>query len=586
MPVRRALVATLAALFATALAIPAMAGPSSTSQPRAAARSTELLVLYREGVSLAAAHAAVAAAGGTVVRENRAVGLATVRTSNLRFASAIAGQAAIAGVSSNRSIGRVPASGRVAPKLARDLVEKAGREGLRGAGPTVSHGSPKAEPLAGLQWDMRQIRATVDGSYRVERGSRKVLVGIIDTGIDGTHPDIARNFDAELSRNFTVDIPVDANGDEIDGPCEHPSCVDPANEDDDGHGTHVASTIGAPLNGIGIAGVAPNVTLVNVRAGQDSGFFFLQPTVDALTYAADHGIDVVNMSFFTDPWLFNCPGNPADSPAEQAEQQVIITATQRALDYAHRHGVTLVAAAGNEAIDYTKPSIDTTSPDFAGLPGETPRAPKSRTIDPATCIDLPAQGHNVIDVTATSPFERKSDYSSFGLHYADVSAPGGGTYDTPDHKRNLSQAVLAAYPRNVGLAAGTIDPVTGAPTTPAVIRDCERGRCAYYQYLQGTSMASPHAVGVSALIVSRFGVKDHHGGLTLPPDLVDLVLRRTATDHACPDPPTVLYFRLVLQPDGSFRRMDFAPQTCEGPPSDNGFFGDGIVDALRAVGGH
>jgi len=55
--------------------------------------------------------------------------------------------------------------------------------------------------------------------------------------------------------------------------------------DEDGHGTHVASTIAAPINGIGMAGVAPNVTLVNLRAGQDSGFFFLGPTVDALTYA-------------------------------------------------------------------------------------------------------------------------------------------------------------------------------------------------------------------------------------------------------------------------------------------------------------
>ena len=150
------------------------------------------------------------------------------------------------------------------------------------------------------------------------------------------------------------------------------SCVDPPNVDDDGHGTHVASTIGSPINGIGIAGVAPNVTLVNLRAGQDSGYFFLQPTVDALTYAGDIGIDVVNMSYYVDPWLFNCTDNPADMPADQAEQRTIITAVQRALDYAHRKGVTLVAAAGNEAIDYTKASVDESSPDFASDPGEAP----------------------------------------------------------------------------------------------------------------------------------------------------------------------------------------------------------------------
>ena len=60
---------------------------------------------------------------------------------------------------------------------------------------------------------------------------------------------------------------------------------------------------------------------MNIRAGQDSGYFFLQPSVDALTYAADIGVDVVNMSYYIDPWLYNCADNPADSPEEQLEQQ-------------------------------------------------------------------------------------------------------------------------------------------------------------------------------------------------------------------------------------------------------------------------
>ena len=140
--------------------------------------------------------------------------------------------------------------------------------------PQPGHGRPKAEPLADLQWDMQQINATADGSYRVEHGDERVLVGIIDTGVDGSHPDIAPNFSNDLSRNFTVDIPVDANGDRdrrtVRGEPDQ-SCNDPPNVDEDGHGTHVASTIGSPINGLGIAGVAPNVTLVNLRAGQDSG---------------------------------------------------------------------------------------------------------------------------------------------------------------------------------------------------------------------------------------------------------------------------------------------------------------------------
>ena len=76
------------------------------------------------------------------------------------------------------------------------------------------------------------------------------------------------------------------------------------------------------------------MSLVNLRAGQDSGYFFLFETLEALMYAADNGIDVVNMSFFTDPWLFNCRDNPLDTPAEQAEQRTVIDASNNALDYA------------------------------------------------------------------------------------------------------------------------------------------------------------------------------------------------------------------------------------------------------------
>ena len=102
---------------------------------------------------------------------------------------------------------------------------------------------------------------------------------------------------------------------------------------------------------------------------------FLAPTLAALTYAGDIGVDVVNMSFYTDPWLFNCTKNPADSPAEQAEQSVIREATQRAINYARGHGVLPIAAMGNEATDLNSPTVDPTSPDFP------PGIEKTRTID-------------------------------------------------------------------------------------------------------------------------------------------------------------------------------------------------------------
>jgi lantibiotic leader peptide-processing serine protease len=390
-------------------------------------------------------------------------------------------------------------------------------------------------------------------------------VGIIDTGVDGAHPDIAPNFDAALSRNFTVDDPI------IDGDCAGDpdgSCQDPPNVDEDGHGTHVAGTIGSPLNGIGIGGVAPGVELVNLRAGQDSGFFFLQPTVDALTYAGDHGIDVVNMSFFTDPWLFNCTDNPADSPAEQEQQATIIEATQRALRYARDHGVTPVAALGNENTDLNNPTFDDTSPDY---PPDTAR---ERTID-KNCLTMPTEGRGVIAVASIGPTQRKAYYSNYGTEQTDVSAPGGdrreffGTdrYNAPDNR------VLAPMPEGVALAE-----LADNPSNPLIMRDCTGGPCAYYQWLQGTSMASPHAVGVAALIVAQFGKPDRrNGGVTLSPSRVQDILESTATEHACPDTNPFTY------PD-----PDLGPEftaTCEGGRGFNGFYGHGIVDALASVGG-
>jgi subtilisin family serine protease len=327
-----------------------------------------------------------------------------------------------------------------------------------------------------------------------------------------------------------------------------------------------------------MAGVAPNVSLVNLRAGQDSGFFFLQPSVDALTFAGDHGIDVVNMSYYIDPWLFNCVDNPADSPEDQAEQQAIITATQRALTYARNHGVTLIAAAGNEATDYTQSFIDTTSPDFASEPGE---APYKRNV-PASCTSMPSEGKGVIPVSSTGISTRKAYYSSFGNGYVAVAAPGGDKYDTADQKASDNAGIWAAYPERLARERGELNP-NGTPNVPFIIRNCVRGTCAYYQSIQGTSMASPHAVGVAALIVSKYGRQDRaHGGLTLDPRITESVLRGTATDTACPASGTFTYHRFVRQPDGSFNEVT-ATHTCEGGKSRNGFWGDGIIDALRAV---
>jgi subtilisin family serine protease len=576
---------------AVALVAAAMTGVLSVgSDAGSDTRPAKYVVLYQPGTSQAALQAKVRKVRGLVLKANRKVGVATVLSTNSRFLSQAGQLAGIQGVARNTSIGRsVPGKGKLRPKKfnveyeARNAAKRLKLAPNKSAAATGFHHSSKTEPLADLQWDMKMIHATADGSYKKEKGSKRVLVGIIDTGVDGSHPDIAPNFNKSLSRNFTVDIPVDPLDptEEIDGPCaEEPdaSCNDANDVDENGHGTHVASTVASPINGIGMAGVAPDVTLVNLRGGQDSGFFFLQPSVDALTYAGDNGIDVVNMSYFIDPWLYNCRALAADSPTQQAEQRVIIEAAQRALDYAHDRGVTLVAAAGNGLTDISMPSpvTDTQSPNFP-LGTTHPRVVNNG------CLDLPTEGNNVISVSAIGPSKIKADYSNYGYGEIDVAAPGGWFRDEPWNlamtpaERTIAgtpNQILAAFPESIARSIpGLLNP-DGSSNNIAVVRSCKGSTCAYYQWIQGTSMASPHATGVVALIVSQYGHR-RGTGISLDPHFTQAYLEASATGTPCMTPNPFTY---------THKGRPAAYTTfCEGTPTYNGVYGHGIVDALRAV---
>ena len=326
------------------------------------------------------------------------------------------------------------------------------------------------EPLESLQWDKRAIKA--DKASKIDQGSRDVTVGVIDTGVDDTHPDLKANFAADQSASCVGGKAVTKKG------AWRP--FDPAN---DYHGTHVAGIIAAPRNGIGVAGAAPGVKVASLKVSEkETSLFYSEAVVCAMVFAADHGVDVTNTSYYTDPWLYNCP--------DDADQKAIADAVGRAVKYATDKGVTHVSSAGNSSHDLAATEIkDDTSPNDT--------KPVERTVDPAECPDVPSMLPGVTSVSSTGAEDGKSYFSNYGLDQIDLAAPGGDRrYQTP------------AEPAKDGGVLSTMP-------------DGD------YAYLQGTSMAGPQVAGVAALVKSR------HPEST--PKEIAWRLKAQAKSVSCPD---------------------------------------------------
>ena len=267
------------------------------------------------------------------------------------------------------------------------------------------------DPQYKYQWHMRQIGMTE--AWKLADGGG-IVVAVLDTGV--AYEDFEKYHELPDLKGISF---VDGY-DFVDN--------DAHANDDHGHGSHVTGTIAQVThNGIGVTGIARNVKIMPLKVLSASGSGSVAGIADAIRYAADKGAKVINMSL----------GGPFPSRA-----------LKNAVAYAHKKGVVVVCAAGN---------------------------------DGRSSVGYPAAYPGAFAVSATQFDESVTFYSNFGKAI-DLAAPGGNTR-VDQNGDGMPDGVLQ----------NTIK--IGDPTADD-----------YFGYM-GTSMASPHVAGVAALVVGE-GVTD------------------------------------------------------------------------------
>jgi subtilisin family serine protease len=428
--------------------------------------SYRYVVLYRPRTPKDAAGTEIYLRCGSMFSYYPQIGVAIVDSKEKNFAQLIGERRAY---SAQKDID----SAAGAKKMA---LRERDREKLR----TPAHRSAAGTDLSDQQWDMDAIGAKK--ANKINPGSRDVTVGVIDSGIQPDHPDLAKAIDPAKSAGCLTGRPSTNRADWA-----------PTNSE---HGTHVAGTIAAADDGSGITGIAPGVRLASVKVVNDDGYILPQAAICGFMWAAKQGFQVTNSSYYVDPGMFFCPNQPGDAAAYEA--------VRRAVDYAAGRNVLNVTSAGNSASDTANPAADPNRP---------------HPVD-SSCKALPNGLPGMVATSAVGYAGTKSSYSSWGI--VDVTAPGGDDQQAP--------------PKGKGPACPISTVLNGG-----------------YGGLCGTSMASPHAAGVAALLAST------HPGASRGE------LRSLLTGEADPVPCP---------------RDD---KVCTGTPRDNNYYGSGRVNALKAV---
>jgi subtilisin family serine protease len=360
----RAAVCTVLVLSGCVTAGPAVAGEEGCAHGRA----LRYVVTFDRGTTEAAARSEI----------DGACGATTVFYPQIAVAVATSGDPGF-----GERIGLDRAFSAQAERLAAQRVTEVKPQPARAALPATDPAKVPAADLSEQQWDMRMIGA--DRSRGGPAGSRDVVVGVLDSGIDPDHPELSDAVDRDDSAGCLTGAPDRA-----------PSAWAPTTSV---HGTHVAGIIAAAGDGHGVTGVAPGVRVASVKVIDDRGYADPEAAVCGLMWAASRHMRVTNSSFFVNPWSLSC--------IRGHDRGVVHEVLARAVEYSTSAGTLNVAAATNEAVDLT-PSAR------SGAHGAS-----------SGCEALPAGLRDVVAVSAVGADRVKAGYSSYGLGVIDVTAPGG-----------------------------------------------------------------------------------------------------------------------------------------------------------------
>jgi len=339
---------------------------------------------------------------------------------------------------------------------------------------TASVGNPPFSGSADFFFDLQWGHAAIEAPAAWAVGARGAgaRVAVLDGGFDLNHPDLVPNINFELSQNFVEGESLQYG---LPGPFSH--------------GSHVAGTIAAAQNDFGTIGVAPDAELVLVKVLGDAGSGTFADVISGIVYAANVDADVINMSLgatLPKRGIYDDDGNRVAGANEVA---ALLTAISRATTYAYQQGTTVISSAGNSGLN------------------------SNQTAD---LVHIPSQSTHVISISATAPIGWATDplnidldnlasYSNYGLSHIAFAAPGGDF----------------VYPGNEAC-------VVAGLSRPCWVFDLvfSTGNQSWY-WSAGTSMASPHAAGVAALIIGANGGPMH-------PAQVEAALRASADDLGQP----------------------------------------------------